>query len=191
MASAEAFARQILFRAGQTEDEPTPITQMQLHKLLYYVQGWSLAAFGEPAFDSRVEAWQHGPVVPDVYPLFRVAGKRPLEPVSEPADELGGQHQALVDWVMDEYGRYSAAYLRHMTHNERPWKAARGALRDDEPSTTEITLRAMQAFFCDQQDKQLKRHGLTLQRLRDLHERAKTSDSVPFDEFVGRLARGD
>lgn len=189
MTTAEAFARQILFRASQTADEPTPITQMQLHKLLYYVQGWSLAAFGEPAFESRVEAWKHGPVVRDVYALYRDVGNRPLDPATDPAAGLDEHQRALVDWVMDEYGKYSAAYLRHMTHAERPWKAARGSLGEDEASTAEIPLDAMRTFFLEQQDRQLKRHGLTLERLHDLHDHAMAGGSLPFDEFVRRGAR--
>lgn len=189
MASAEAFAKQILYWASQTEDEPTPITQMQLHKLLYYVQGWSLAAFGQPAFDSRIEAWKHGPVVPDIYPLFRDSSSRPLEPVREQPESLDDRQRALVEWVMDQYGRYSAAYLRRITHTERPWKVARGTLRDEDPGTTEISIQALQSFFLEEQDKELKRYGLTLEQFLELHERATKGTSVPFDEFVGRSSR--
>lgn len=34
----------------------------KLHKLLYYIQGWSLAGLGRPAFVHDLEAWRDGPV---------------------------------------------------------------------------------------------------------------------------------
>ena len=43
------------------------ITQMKLHKLLYYAAGWHLGFTGEPLFDEDIEAWQYGPVVPSIY----------------------------------------------------------------------------------------------------------------------------
>ena len=68
MARAEHVARYFLWLS--VESEPTPLTQLHLHKLLYYAQGWSLAAWGERLFDEAIQAWRHGPVVPSVYPSF-------------------------------------------------------------------------------------------------------------------------
>jgi uncharacterized phage-associated protein len=54
MTSAEAVARYSLHLAAHAE-EPTPLTQMQLHRLLYYAQGWSLATRDCPLFQARFE----------------------------------------------------------------------------------------------------------------------------------------
>ena len=35
--------------------------EIQMHKLLYYAQAWSLAWDGVPLFDGRIEAWKNGP----------------------------------------------------------------------------------------------------------------------------------
>lgn len=43
-----------------------PISNLQLQKILYYVQKTFLEN-GMAAFDDEIEAWQFGPVVPDVY----------------------------------------------------------------------------------------------------------------------------
>jgi uncharacterized phage-associated protein len=68
-ASADAIARYFLQLAAHTE-EPTPITHMQLHKLLSYAQGWCLATRERPLFPANFQAWAHGPVEIDVYPKF-------------------------------------------------------------------------------------------------------------------------
>ena len=40
------------------------MSNMKLQKMLYYQQGYHLAAFGTPLFDEDIEAWMYGPVVP-------------------------------------------------------------------------------------------------------------------------------
>src|SRR5258708_40297081 len=76
LATSEAIARYFLHLAA-TASEPSPLTQMQLHKLLYYAQGWMLATRDRPLFDSPIEAWQHGPAVADLYPGFKGFHERP------------------------------------------------------------------------------------------------------------------
>lgn len=70
-----------LIRAAVGDDEDSDLlSQMRLHKLLYYAQGWHLAVFGEPLFAGRIEAWKHGPVVREVYPTFSGYGARGIDP---------------------------------------------------------------------------------------------------------------
>lgn len=46
------------------EREGDGISNMKLQKPAYYAQGFHLALFDTALFDERVEAWDHGPVVP-------------------------------------------------------------------------------------------------------------------------------
>jgi uncharacterized phage-associated protein len=47
------------------------IDNLKLQKLLYYTQAWHLAIFGTPILAEQIEAWVHGPVIPDVFRLYR------------------------------------------------------------------------------------------------------------------------
>lgn len=47
-------------------NDNVPISNMQLQKILYYIQKAFLQC-GREAFPDEIEAWQIGPVVPDVY----------------------------------------------------------------------------------------------------------------------------
>lgn len=49
--------------------EQCPISNLQLQKILYYVQRDALRQ-GEEAFEDSIEAWQFGPVVPSVYYVY-------------------------------------------------------------------------------------------------------------------------
>lgn len=49
--------------------ENCPVTNLQIQKILYYIQKDFLKK-GTVAFDDEIEAWQFGPVVPEVYYFF-------------------------------------------------------------------------------------------------------------------------
>lgn len=50
--------------------EKHPITNLQLQKTLYFLQKKHLVEFGSCLFDDDIQAWQFGPVVPEVYYQF-------------------------------------------------------------------------------------------------------------------------
>lgn len=55
-----------------------PISNLQLQKILYFVQLDSLKQTKLPAFSDDIEAWKFGPVVPDVYYHFCGFGALPI-----------------------------------------------------------------------------------------------------------------
>lgn len=105
------------------------LTQMKLHKLMYYAQGVNLAVFKNRLFDEELLAWQHGPVVRSIYDTFQ--GKKELdstvtenqitdyENVSSDVDS-----NTVLDAVYNQFGGFSAGQLRNMTHQETPWLEA-------------------------------------------------------------------
>lgn len=123
-----------------------PISQMKLHKLIYYAQGWNLAIRGEPLLNEAIEAWDYGPVVPSIYHEFKDLGSsridrkatslevlnddfvpdvRRFAPRIDPDD---AQTRKLLDRVWDVYGRFSALQLSEMTHRAgTPWTVTREA----------------------------------------------------------------
>src|SRR5688572_9971276 len=61
MAASALDVARYLIQLAAAEDEPEELSHLRLQKLLYYVQGWSLAQRGEAMFPDRIEAWAHGP----------------------------------------------------------------------------------------------------------------------------------
>ena len=55
-----------------------PISNLQLQKILYYIQRNFLQKTGNAAFSESIEAWPFGPVVPEVYYYFCGAGSMPI-----------------------------------------------------------------------------------------------------------------
>lgn len=111
--------------ANQSEDDS--ITNLKLNKLLYYAQGAFLARTGAPLFHNNIEAWQHGPVVPDVYRKYKVCGKNPIsspESSVERSKFSDDELEVLLD-VMREFGQYTGSTLVSFTHKPgTPWSNA-------------------------------------------------------------------
>jgi uncharacterized phage-associated protein len=128
------------FLSLQDEDEGDTISNLKLQKLLYYAQGYHLALFDKPLFPEAIVRWQHGPVVADVYHIFKEFGNGALPcPHDFDADIFDEATQDFLDEIYRVFGQYSAWKLSKMTHEEAPWKEA-------QPAET-ITHQALKEFF--------------------------------------------
>jgi len=118
------------FLVAQEDPDETGegISNMKMQKLCYYAQGFHLARKEVRLFDSDLEAWLHGPVVPELYEKYREYGCNPV-PVPLPEDfSFKSIPKSIRDFLEDiyrVYGRYSAWRLRDMTHQEPPWANAK------------------------------------------------------------------
>lgn len=130
----------------RAHDAGEPISPLKLQKLVYYAQAWYLAIHGKPLMDEEFQAWVHGPVNPRLYSRFRGYGWQPIqEDVAVP--KLRKEVVEFLDEVWDVYGGFTAVALERMTHNERPWKAARAGLPPDAASNAEISQESMREYY--------------------------------------------
>jgi uncharacterized phage-associated protein len=160
MASAETVARYFLHLAGQG-DEPVALTQMHLHKLLYYAQGWCLASRGRALFSEDIEAWRFGPVVPRVYATFKRFGKDAVPFDEGRADESLSVHErSMLEGVWRDMQGLTAAALSRQTHQEAPWMDAWGDRAEGDSSKEPITIEAMARFFGNQHRARCKELGI-------------------------------
>ncbi|MFP9115866.1 Panacea domain-containing protein [Flavobacterium sp. RHBU_3] len=75
MESVNAVANEFLKLAEQTGKQ---LTNLQLAKLCYIAQGFSLAILNQKAFPDAIEAWKFGPVVPSLYHEFKHFQSEPI-----------------------------------------------------------------------------------------------------------------
>lgn len=133
-----------LIVSAQTDtDRGEVVTNLKLQKLLYYVQGFHLAFFGEPLFDDRIEAWTYGPVVPAIYHKYKMQGRSGIEvnPEEDVENHLSPEQNDMLQQVLAEYGKFSAVRLMEMTHTEKPWMDAYGK------ANLEISVETMKNYF--------------------------------------------
>ena len=123
------------------------MTDLKLQKMLYFAQGWHLARYGEPLFDSRVEAWEHGPVVPDVYATYKGCGRNPIHAAPVDYEQFTPREMDTMMDVFAYYGKYSASGLRELSHTAgSPWREVY------KPGVMhiEITPASMRAYYSSQ-----------------------------------------
>ncbi|MCP4134604.1 MAG: SocA family protein [bacterium] len=98
------------------------ISNLKLQKLVYYAQGFHLALFDKPLFNDKIEAWEHGPVVPELYREYKEHCSGAIPPPDIFDDSIFTEEQKdLLKEVYEVFGQFSAWKLRNMTHSEPPW----------------------------------------------------------------------
>jgi uncharacterized phage-associated protein len=119
------------------------LTQLKLQKLLYYCQGYYLAIQQTPLFSDEIQAWEHGPVVRNVYDQYTEKGIYIVEdPKGGKRDLLTEEEQSICLEVLEVLGQFSAWRLREMTHKEAPWVEAFSVGK-----STPISQESLKSYF--------------------------------------------
>lgn len=136
-------------------EEENELTNLKLNKLMYFAQGHSLQRNNIPLFHEDIQAWKHGPVIPQVYhnfkayknaPITRLCGEFDISKFNDDEKEL------LVD-VAREYGQYTGKTLRSMTHKAgTPWSQ----VYNPQDRNIVISQDAIKQYFDKQPDIQIK-----------------------------------
>lgn len=122
MYSAEMVAKYIIMRCNELKKT---ISNLKLQKILYFVQAEFLVAKNAPCFPNKIEAWDFGPVIPDVYHKYKIYGSASIPSTLKGEDiSFSSEDKSLIDGIIDECSKYSASTLVEITHNQAPWKDA-------------------------------------------------------------------
>lgn len=191
MATALDSAR-LLIQLGYSSNDPEDsdcLCPLRLQKLLYYVQGWSLALRGRPMFGERIEAWKFGPVIPEIYQRFKPFGFGIIKPddAGEP-ENLSTVDRRFIETIWAEYKAYSATKLREMTHGESPWNDARRGLPSEARSSEVISNEALRNFFSQQATARARSlDGVEPKEVWDSFEEMQRGGGRSLKEVVARL----
>lgn len=95
-----------------------PISNLQLQKILYYIQKDFLLR-GDRAFYDELEAWQFGPVVPNVYYTFCGFGAMPIAMSYKQSDFFKDDYYlSVVNAIVNEKRRLDPWELVDDTHKK-------------------------------------------------------------------------
>lgn len=139
MATVHDVAAYILQKQGA-------MTAMKLQKLVYYSQAWGLVWDGAALFDEEVQAWANGPVVPALYSAHRGSFVVSASPRGNAA-HLSPKQIATIDAVLNFYGDKEPEWLSNLTHQEKPWIAARAGVAPGERSEQPISQQSMYDYY--------------------------------------------
>ncbi|QKY70236.1 DUF4065 domain-containing protein [Lentibacillus sp. CBA3610] len=117
-------------------------THLKLQKLLYFFYVSYVKKYAEAPFKEKLVAWQHGPVVEEVYDMYKKYGRSSINEPAEDNDVLiykddefklsvysrflqtssCGKYLDVLDETLDKYESYNAWSLVNLTHQPgTPW----------------------------------------------------------------------
>lgn len=134
----------------------SPVNNLKLQKLLYYVQAAVLVKANHMCFDSKIIAWKFGPAVPEAYLYYAEYGRddipnqeahktiklndKTLRMSYAQPTEIDYMTQKIIRSVVDSYSDITNLLgLSRKTCNEDPWKTA--------SLNYEITCDAIQSYY--------------------------------------------
>ena len=116
-------------------------------------RAWHCVLEGCSLYPERIEAWVHGPVVPELYREYKQYGWQDIPQVKDFDEGVfpSGTLEVLRA-VYDTYGGLSGLQLESLTHSEAPWQRARGELYPNHPTeicTTPMSLKDMREYYAE------------------------------------------
>lgn len=103
-------------------DKRYSLSNLKLQKILYFIQAEFLVSKNEPCFSEEIEAWDFGPVVPEVYHRYKMYGSSDIPYINiGMAGRIKPNDKTIIDGMIDSCSRYSAAQLVDITHRQTPW----------------------------------------------------------------------
>ena len=134
---------------NKSQEDQISLTNKKLQKMIFYAQMYSLHESKHRRYSKskllegvRFEAWIHGAVIPEVYELYRVFGRRDIvdDSLNEVSKDkhLDKEDRDLLDTVWEKCSRYEGSFLEKINHQGQPWIIARGNLEKHQLSNEEI-----------------------------------------------------
>ena len=93
------------------------ITNLEANKLLYFAQMIALGETGRPLVKEKFQAWNLGPVLPEVYHMAKAFGDKPIRRyLFSKSGPLPDRCEAAVQKALDEFGDLTSAQLVAESH---------------------------------------------------------------------------
>ena len=152
-------------------DEDHPISNLQLQKILYCIQECFLKEKHRRAFSEPIEAWQFGPVVPEVYDEYRIYGGRTIVWMPDAHDNVAWKEEEdkkLIDNIVEEKRKLDPWNMVQETHKEdgawaKIYDGGKGAYK-------EISIEMIKKHLLKREKPAVKKGGVrfVLQKIKEL-----------------------
>ncbi len=132
------------------------MSHKKIQKICYYAQAWSLTLNNADIVRGiEFEAWAHGPVCVDIWHKCKQFAWRDImiseDHISKSLEEIeinfSEDEKNLLELVWETYGKFDADTLESMTHEEKPWKIARGNLKTFERCNNKISKESIKEYY--------------------------------------------
>lgn len=115
-----------------------------IQKLCYYAQAMYLAVYDKPLFEEKILAWENGPVIEEVYQLYKYHNKDLRQEISD----ITAENEEILKVVNSIYGYKTPNELIESTHSEDPWKQYEDIAKDRN-NNPEIDKEKIKDYYKD------------------------------------------
>lgn len=126
MLKAQDLAKYIITKCTLDDN---PISNLQLQKILYFVQGAFYYKLHHPIFDDSIRAWDYGPVIENVYNAYKKYGSSAIHDIDIDFESTFNEEndpnaaRELVDIVVECLRKLDPWELVKISHEEgTPWE---------------------------------------------------------------------
>lgn len=110
-----------------------PVSNLAINKVAYFLHGAYLAKYSKPLIRAKIEAWEYGPVIREIYYEFQRYRDQPIRsPAMRINRETGDKEICYYEFDSDEiaflrpiaesYLKMRAGYLVDLSHvSDGPW----------------------------------------------------------------------
>lgn len=118
---ANAFLNKVPIEAVENGEG---IHKVKLQKLLFFAQEEFLYRHEKPLFEDKIEAWEHGPVVREVWNNYVNLPYYIITIVPQEI-KINKEAQEVVDYIWFKHGEKDTWYLRDLSHSYEIWENKR------------------------------------------------------------------
>lgn len=129
--SALAVSKFIINSIHETE-EFIFISNFKLQKILYFIQVYYICYFNKPCFKEKIYAWDFGPIVLEVYELFKMYGGNTIPPIVKdgyndehiPKESISDEDKEVILDIAKSTAKYNDDSLRRTIRKRECFKNA-------------------------------------------------------------------
>lgn len=115
----ELYNKRTIKQSEEYNTDIPKITNLELQKLLYYIQAICLTVYKKVAFRERIYAWDYGPIIYEIYSKYKQYKDNEINVISK--NKLSPGLEKIINIVLDGYGKFNGGQLINLTHEEEPW----------------------------------------------------------------------
>lgn len=145
----------------QAEEKGLGLSNAEINKIIYFLHALYLAKFSKPLIDAKIEAWDYGPVIREIYSEFKSCGSGKISHRAKKLDtkllrkvdvyeEINLSDANFLFPLIDRYARLGASRLISLSHEKGgPWDLVYNASGRSNPGM-EISNDLIREYFVRQ-----------------------------------------
>ncbi|WP_424526378.1 Panacea domain-containing protein [Spiroplasma endosymbiont of Glossina fuscipes fuscipes] len=113
------------------EEEIVRLSNLEIQKLLYFINGNYYAKFGKKLISDKFEAWKYGPVIPHIYHWLRenknnkiyidINDNEIIKIINKFSKHFNEEEIKFIKKIFNFYSKFSVYQLVNLSH-EGPWQ---------------------------------------------------------------------